>query len=134
MKSFSAQVDAWARKAHGRSEAVFKTAVQNTFDLAQVPVASGGRMRIDTGFLRASFAASLDGIPSGPSRQGEAKGNPDDVALTIARLNIGDTIYAGWTANYAAAREAKDGFREAAVQRWPITVAEAAAEAKRRIP
>lgn len=133
-KSFSAQLDAWAKKVEGRATTILRESAQRTLEDANRPTAQGGRMRVDTGFLRSSLAASLDGMPSGPSRPDEGRGDPGEVAMTIARANIGDTIFAGWTANYARPREAKDGFLEAAAQKWPRTVREVTAEAKRRIP
>lgn len=131
-KSFSASVDAWTRQSERRMTAVFRTAVQNLGSEANREVGSGGRLRVDTGFLRDSFDASLDGMPVGPTRPSEGRAN-NDIGLIIARAQPGDSIWLGWTANYARPREAKDGFREAAVQRWPEFVRDAVAEARRRI-
>lgn len=92
------------------------------------PIAAGegGRMRVDTGFLRASGQASLNGMPQGPTRGDPDKTYPYDtgsVILAIGTLQLGATFYFGWTAAYARIREAYDGFLEAAVQKWPIFVA-----------
>lgn len=132
-KSFSAAIDAWTRQVQGRATAVFRTAVQRTLEDAQTPVAQSGRMRVDTGFLRGSLAASPNGMPSGPSRPEEGIGDPQDAYLVLTKIEAGDVIWAGWTAQYARPREAKDGFLEAAVQKWPQRVAQATGEAKRRI-
>lgn len=148
-KSFSASVNDWARKASGRMEMVFKESVQRTLSDAQTPVAQGGRMPVDTSFLRNSLAASLDGMPSGPSRPGEGSGDPAEVGLVIARARLGGTIWAGWTAAYARRIEygftgpdalgrvynqSGVGFLETAAQKWPSTVNAVVAEARRRIP
>jgi hypothetical protein len=93
-------------------------------------------MRVDTGFLRASGQASLDGMPSGPAR-GEATGNyefdPNVSTLVIARAKLGGKIWFGWTANYARPREAKDAFLRMAVQRWKSIVSQVVTELKQRI-
>lgn len=85
------------------------------------PMNKGGRMRVDTGFLRASGAISYTGMPTGPER-----GEPDqryDYEVSVTRdkletLELGNTIYFGWTASYARIREAYDGFLEGALQNW----------------
>lgn len=121
-KTFSADVDAWTRKSQDRMLRVAKTATLAVIEDAQRPVAKGGRMRVDTGFLRASGQVSLTGMPVGPSRATDTVfDNPDDdpnVILTIGRAQLGDTIWFGWTANYAIYREAHDGFLGIAVQKW----------------
>ena len=132
MTSFSAQVDKWTRKTADRMERVFKESAQRTFEIAQVPTGKGGRMRIDTGFLRATGQASLSGSPIGPSDKSE--GIPqNNTALVIASARIGDTITYGWTANYAEFRNFKDGFMTDAVQKWQQTVDEVVRDAKARI-
>lgn len=132
-KTFSGQVDAWVRKSRGRSEAVLKTAVQKTIEQAQTPKGEGGRLPVDTGFLRSSLVGSLDGMPSGPSTPADAPGSPEDVDLVIAGAELGDVIFIGWSARYARVQEAQNGFAEAAAQSWPKHVREAAREAKRRL-
>ena len=132
MTSFSAQVDKWTRKTADRMERVFKESAQRTFEIAQVPTGKGGRMRIDTGFLRATGQASLSGAPIGPSDKSE--GIPqNNTALVIASARIGDTITYGWTANYAEFRNFKDGFMTDAIQKWQQTVDEVVRDAKARI-
>lgn len=87
------------------------------------PTSKGGRMRVDTGFLRASGKASLTGMPTGPVR-GEMKEpnsypyNADIAETVIKGVKIGSTIFYGWTANYAKYREAYDGFLYGAIQNW----------------
>ena len=48
-----------------RLDAVVRQATFEVADLAQLPEAKGGRLPVDTGNLRASFGASLNGGASG---------------------------------------------------------------------
>lgn len=133
---FVAPIENFVRVSKARMLAVHQEATKRTIDIAQTPVAKGGRMHVDTGFLRASGQASLTGMPTGPVR-GEAKGNYDfnqsQATLVIASAKIGSTIFFGWTAAYARIREYKDAFVRMAVQQWPSTVARVVAELKQRI-
>lgn len=134
-EKFSVSIEKFADKAQARTLAVAQMSIQNVIDDAQQPVAKGGRMRVDTGFLRASGSASLSGMPSGPVR-GNAKDfySPDgqSVTLTLAQFKLGMTFWFGWTANYARAREAKDAFLRLAAQKWPQFVSENIRKAKER--
>ena len=136
-KQASAVADAWALKCRKRALAIFRESVQRTIEEAQTPVAKGGKMRVDTGFLRGSGAASLTGMPTGPRRPIEEGATfdflGDGVTLTIGRAQLGDTIFFGWSAEYARAREAQDGFLRSAAQNWRPTVAKVTQEAKTRI-
>ena len=138
MSKFAAKVDAWVIGSKKRMTAIHHESVQRTIDDAQEPTAKGGRMRVDTGFLRASGQLSLNGMPTGPIR-----GEPDAVyavgafgkptELVLASSTFDDTLFFGWTANYARYREVKDAFLRIAAQRWPETVAQVTREAKARI-
>jgi hypothetical protein len=114
MGEFEKQVTSWARKSEMRLEAVFKTAVQDMVEDAQTPRDKGGRMPVVTGFLRNSGSASINSIPSG----GPSPSNMAAVPIIINQAKIGDTIYFGWTANYAQYMEAKYAFMRMAAQRW----------------
>lgn len=121
-------------------EAVVKQSVQDLINDVQTPTAKGGRMRVDTGFLRASGQASLNGMPTGPSQKpsGEAKYDdgsdvPTSVVLTIAKMKLGESIWFGWTANYAKYREAHDAFLRLGVQRWQQIVDKNVIELRKRI-
>jgi hypothetical protein len=138
-KSFSIQVDEIIAKTEKRMTALARESIQRTVDIAQTPTGKGGRMRVDTGFLRASGQGSFNGMPSGPIRgERSEKGAYDNgnkpTVLQLEKLRLGSTFFFGWTANYAKYREAFDGFLESAIQRWPDTVAAVVAEIKRRIP
>lgn len=135
---FTAQVDAIIAKTEKRMTALARESIQRTIDDAQTPVGKGGRMRVDTGFLRASGQPSYNGMPSGPSRGERTEPDsyaPDTGAVTVAlaKLEIGAIFYFGWTAAYAKYREAYDGFLGVAVQKWPDTVAKVTEEIKARI-
>ena len=128
-----ANLDQWAKKSKARMLAIAQTATQSVIDDAQRPVGKGGRMRVDTGFLRASGQASLSGLPTGPSRKGEAFGEQDHAAI-IGQLQLGNSLWFGWTAEYAKYREGYDAFLALAVQNWQSYVNAAVAEGKRRFP
>lgn len=114
-KGFSATVDKWTRKTEARTEAVFKQSAQALFEQAQTTVNEGGKLRIDTGFLRYSFSTSLSGPPTGPSinpyesGSQQADWNSADTVLTINGAKLGDSIWGGWTASYARVREMETG-------------------------
>ena len=110
MGEFEKQVTKWARKSEARMEAVFRTAAQDMIEDAQTPRDKGGRMPIDTGFLRNSGSAAINSIPAG--------GGLGNTAVVISRAKLGDTIYFGWTANYAQYMEVKYAFMRMATQKW----------------
>lgn len=127
-------VDEWVLKAQGRLEAVVKTAAQAVATNANTPTAKGGRMRVDTGFLRNSIKASVGKHPYGVSNaRFEPQGDASAVEITIAKWDITKPLYVGWTANYAIHREAFDGFLEAELMQWQDRVDAAVSEAKQRI-
>lgn len=132
---FSDQVNSHADKYRRRLLAVFRQSVQETIHSANVPVGQGGKMRVDTGFLRNSGQASLDRMPSGPGKGGarayrsQVAGEP--IEIVIRKAELGDTIWFGWTANYARIREYHDGFLRSAVQRWDKTVGDVALRVQR---
>lgn len=131
MGKFASAVDQWALQTEQRLEAVVKTAAQDVASEMIRPVGAGGRLRVDTGFLRASLRSSTSAPPQiDPSNQpgaGAGFGDPD-VALTILGAAIGQPIYLGFTASYAAHREygangqAPDGFVRGAAEQWPSLV------------
>lgn len=156
--SFSAQVDAWVKQVKTRELAVFKESAQRVISEMQTPVKAGGRMPVDTGFLRASLQATI-GTPSSADpgtprkRQNGEEGvifplDAGQVALVIADAKLGDTIYATYGAAYARRLEygfvgedslgrsynqAGKGFVRSAAQKWPQIVGQVSAELKTRI-
>ena len=142
MTTFSQQVAAFNKKYEARVRATAREAVQETVSRAQRTRGEGGRMRIDTGFLRASIQAALGTMPSGPTN------NPDDtkysagaqvagepVSVTLLKWDItrSQEIYVGWTANYARPREFKDGFLRGAVEQWDTIVGAAAKRVRQQL-
>lgn len=126
--SFAAQVGRHIARYKDRMEAVFKEATQATIREAQTPVSQGGRMPVDTGFLRNSLVSGLNGSTS--------LTGAEVYVLTIAQAEITDTIEAGWTANYAkyveAGSQGRTGrfFMRGAAQNWRRHVRDAAARYK----
>lgn len=137
--SFSATIDAWVAESQRRLEAVVKTAAQDVAEEITRPVGAGGRMKIDTGYLRASLLASTAAMPmidrdSRPA-EGGVYGDPN-VSLVIAGAQMGEPIYLGFTASYAAHREygargqSPDGFVRGAADQWQRIVREAVSKVK----
>jgi hypothetical protein len=123
-KAFSVQVDDIVTVSEKRMIALMRASLQDVTDIMQQPVAKGGRMRVDTGFLRASGQPSLNGMPQGPTRgEREEPGSyPHDegaaVTVTLGKMKLGQTFYFGWTAEYARYREIYDGFMERGLSQW----------------
>jgi hypothetical protein len=142
--SFSAQVAAFAEKIPGAIEAVFKESVQEVVSEMQTPVGAGGRMRVDTDFLRASLMASTASMPSINPNKNPVAGKTysydgGEIEAVIVGADIGDTLFFGYTAAYAVHREygvngqAPDAFVRSAAQRWDAIVEAKASELKRRL-
>lgn len=128
-------------------EAVFKESAQElvsqldqlladeVYDQPQAP----GYVR--TGFLRASLMASKSAMPT-LSRNNPGVPVPTDIGDVILVINgtdLGDTIYLGYTANYAAyvhhgaQGRAPRPWVTMVAQRWQMIVAERAASVKARL-
>ena len=93
MTTFTAQIKAFTDRAKEKMDAVVKQSAQEVYSIAQTPKARGGRMPVDTGFLRNSLVAELNG--------GTVAGGADAYTLAVAGMELGDTVFAGWTAEYA---------------------------------
>jgi hypothetical protein len=121
MSSFTAQIKAFADKSREKIETVVKQSAQEVFSIAQTPKAQGGRMPVDTGFLRNSLIAELNG--------GTVGGGADAYVLAVAGADLGDTIFAGWTAQYArfmeygTSKAAGNFYMLNAAQQWQAIVA-----------
>lgn len=138
--NFSATVDAWCLKSKARMRAIFRESTQRTVSLGQ------SRIPVETGFARASVRASLQSMPPidpGKSKPKEGSGsvsyNSSEISLTIAGAELGQTVFVGWTANYAGelerghSKQAPSGFVRLAALVWQRTVSEVVAEAKARV-
>lgn len=138
MKSATATVASWVARSKKGLLAVRNESVKRLIQDAQLSDDKGGRMRIDTGFLRSSGQLSFTGMPTGPVR-GETDAAPNQynfdvspIALKLAGAGLDDTLFFGWTAEYARYREWHDGFLRIAVQKWPNIVDSVVAEVKQR--
>jgi hypothetical protein len=145
--TFAATVSDWCHGVEGAVEDIVKESVQELVSIVRTPRKQGGRMRIDTGFLRASLMASTSQMPSiNPAANPPADAKPNSVPfnagpieLVILGSEVGDTIYIGYTAAYAAHREygangqEGDAFVRTAAQRWPAIVAGKEAELRARL-
>lgn len=128
--SFETHIDQIVANTKEKMLDVTKEALSRTIEEMQVPTSKGGKMRVDTGFLRNSAVAEINALPSGVStgrkrKKGEIgilseyeDDNMGPTGVKIGDLEIGDTFYFGWTANYARIREAYDGFMESALMNW----------------
>ncbi|WP_290687304.1 MULTISPECIES: hypothetical protein [unclassified Haematobacter] len=138
MKSFSSQVEERIATYEKRLNAVFKASVQDAAEEMTRPMAKGGRMRVDTGFLRASLMASTSAPPrinpTARPRDGASYRPDGTVEAVILGASIDSTIYLGFTASYAGVREYKDGFVEAALLNWDAIVQRNARKAIRAFP
>jgi hypothetical protein len=101
---------------------VAKQSLQDTIRAAQVPVAQGGDMPVDLGFLRNSLVTELRGATAGTGA--------DSYVLGIAGLELGDAFQVGWSADYAIPRHYMVGvgqggglWRDKAAQNWSNVVA-----------
>lgn len=93
----TATIDRWASKIADRMDDLVRQSAQDVFEIAQTPIAQGGRMPVDTAFLRNSLQTSLNGST--------ALSGAASYVLAVAQAKAGDTIFGGWTAEYAAAQE-----------------------------
>lgn len=93
----AANIRQWTEKAKRNAERIVKQSIQDVSEIAQTPKAQGGRMPVDTGFLRNSFQAGLNGTT--------ALTGPDVYGAVVAGMEMGDTFYGGWTAEYALRME-----------------------------
>jgi hypothetical protein len=137
---FGDQVKASNEKAKQRTLAVFRDSAQAVLNEANTPEGQGGKLPFDTGNLQNSVAASKEGMPSSES---------GDPSLVFAGMQLGETVFAGWTAVYALRQEhgyqkedslgrkydqAGKGFMRSAAQRWDFIVAESIEKVKKEIP
>lgn len=121
-----ADIEKLIEKTERNMTALVRQSMSDLVDEAQTPVAKGGKMRVDLGFLRASGQLSLTGMPSGLTRAPKDSGNfsydSSNVEIQLGKWKLGTTIYFGWTAEYAIYREAYDGFLSSAVQNFQSIV------------
>lgn len=119
MTGFAKSIDNWTRMSELRMDAVFKQAAQDVAEAVQTPKAKGGRMPVDTGYLRNSFAGAVNSFPSA---DGNVPFSMNPIIAEIIKARLGDRIVFGWSANYAVYMEAENAFVRANVQNWPQIV------------
>ena len=127
-KNFKAQVDKFTVDTEEKFLIVIKDSIQDLVKEATKSEEYGGKMHVDTGFLRSTGTGAINQIPRGPD-QGR-KRNPGETGVIyhsdpvgsiqglLPKLKIGDTFYYGWTAHYASIREMYDNFLKSASQKW----------------
>ncbi|WP_428029808.1 HK97 gp10 family phage protein [Ancylobacter sp.] len=158
MSGFAASVGAWCHGVVGAIEAIHEDSVTDVVSVMQTagpskaatkadiknakkkfvgppqPAGHGGRMPVDTGHLRASLMASTSQMPSIDPNNNNPTGQPvtyqpGQVETVIKGATLGQTIYIGYTAAYAAAMEYGSGslapyaFVRTAAQGWQQIVA-----------
>lgn len=134
MGSFSAQIATAVADIKGGIEMVVRQSAQDVLEQANRPVAQGGAMPVDTGFLRNSLAVGINAEPVGAAGAEAAGG----IETGLAGYSLGDVIMARWTAAYAKRMEygfhgvdslgrsyqqQGFGFVRQAAQKWPAIVA-----------
>lgn len=128
----------WVGKVKARNLAVARFAIEALAEEAQKPRPRGGRLPVDTGFLRASFASAIGQMPSGPSMPGGAVDftdwDGDALTLTLANMRPGDTVFLGWTAKYARKMEERYAYMKGAAAGWQGFVDRAVERAKAAHP
>jgi hypothetical protein len=140
---FAAQVDAWTAKARRRAEAVFRESAQRVVEEMKRPVGAGGKLPVDTGYLRASIQASTATMPlirrgAHPEPGHSYMDNASEITMVIANMKLGEIIYIGVTAEYGAHVEygargrPPAGFVRGAAQGWQGLVNEVTAAARAR--
>jgi hypothetical protein len=131
---FNADVKNWGERSLVKMLLVAKQSTDDVARIAQTTVAQGGNMPVDTGFLRNSIVATIEGGASNegnPDAGNNSTTGLDAIQLTIGQLKIGDVLAINWTAEYALARHYmvntdKGGglWRDLAADQWQTIVAQ----------
>lgn len=134
-KDFSVKMDKIIANSKEKMFAVFKDSFQDLIEEASRPDDDGGKLRVDTGFLRSTGSGALNAVPRGESEgrkrlPGEIGVLPEysnydfkpSLQSLLLQMKPDNTIYWGWSANYAKYRELYDGFLISACQNWKTYV------------
>lgn len=120
-RKFIADVEQFAKLTSEDLLRVARQSMQDTVRDAQTPVAQGGSMPVDSGFLRNSLVTEVNARP--------VSEGADSFLLGISQLELGDTLSVAWTADYAVPRHYAVGvgqggglWRDMAAQKWEMTV------------
>lgn len=103
-RSFAASVEAFAEKSVAQMQAVVSESIQDVMDIAQTPVANGGRMPVDDGHLINSVVTELNGSQIGRASSAADQGGANstaNIALLVTQIQPGDIARIGWTAAHA---------------------------------
>lgn len=131
VENFFADVDAWTRKSEALMLLVFQESAQRLLEKVQTPEAKGGNMPVMTGFLRSSMVVTLNTPHVGFRERSNAQTYTYDLnqyAMAFSNAELGDTIYASFSARYAIFLEygttkiRPRSFVRTAAQQWPQIV------------
>lgn len=136
--TFSLQIDNFIAKSKDVALAVVKDASLELARESNIPTAKGGNLPVDTSFLRNSQRAAVNAVPSGPSDPETDAWSPGDadkfVPEAILSMELGQSLYIGWTAVYARKMEYIGkggqgyGYARKAAQKWQQIVQQSAAK------
>lgn len=127
-----ATLDQAVAKYEKRIDYTLQYAVDKLMQAAQLPKAKGGRMPVDTGTLRRSLMAELNGSPLGSGAEA--------YTFVVGSMKGGDYATFWWTAEYAyVVNHGRQGgagahFVEWAADQWQRFVDEGAKAAIARYP
>lgn len=120
-----------------RKDLLRKVMIASTQDLVRLaltPKGAGGKMPVDTGYLRSSLrgstAAPLPLDRAGRPVEGGSYAPDSSVQLAILGLQPGIPLYLTFTAVYARVQEYRNGFVRSAAAEWQAIVARNAAKAE----
>lgn len=143
INDFTSKVSAWVKKSEARTLAVFKESTKTLVQIAQNGVP---HIPVDTGFARASLRSSLSQMPQIDSANKRPQNSSvvadnatGEVMALIATVQLGQTIFIGWTANYVAelekghSQQAPNGFVRLAALQWTRIVRETCARLKQQV-
>lgn len=99
MGQFHAIIDQWTRETEQRMTAVWRQSIDDLAEVMNRTRANGGRLPHLTGNLMRSLLASTSAMPS--TGAPDAKYTGQDVGLTTAGLQLDQTVWLGYQANYA---------------------------------
>lgn len=151
--SFGADLNKFTETYKKRLRATARTASQDMGNEVISTRGEGGRLPIDTGFLRASFGYQIGQPPRGPGTPVSGKEYNESVtglpqAVALAKWDFEQPLFMGFTAVYA--RRLEFGFNgqdkagrfvsqpplafvRGAAEKWPQFVESAARRARARI-
>jgi hypothetical protein len=138
--TFSATIEKFGKDALAKATAVARQSAQDVRNEMLQERGKGGRMRVDTGFLRKSLMESTSAMPvidamARPTALSYSA--PPAVSLVIAGWELGQPLYMGFTAAYAAYREygtsgqPPDAFVRSAAAQWQQIVNRNAARVRK---